>query len=258
MAHWYTNTGELAYTQPNKSKPGEFRNTNLGDAKKLGLFKSVTTVLQIPSKPMLNTWLEDQILEACLKHGLPDYFKANTPEDAVKQWKGKIREESQKIGKDSAILGSKIHDALESTIKNQGILVERHDLHEYIEPAFAILESRIDLKEAIAEGSTANKEHRYGGKVDLHSRVGDGYILDFKTKNKDVVDKKTPYFENCMQLAAYRLALDLPKAKCYNLYISTTKPGAVYFHEWTEEEVKKGERMFLLLNEYFDLSNNLI
>ena len=57
--HWYDKDGNPAYTQPNKSKPGETRPTTLRDAKAQNLSPSVTTVLKIMAARGLEIWKQN-------------------------------------------------------------------------------------------------------------------------------------------------------------------------------------------------------
>ena len=59
--HWYTSEGKAMHTMPLAKGDGE-RNTTLRDAKKLGLYPSVTTLLGLFAKPGLDRWKQDQLL----------------------------------------------------------------------------------------------------------------------------------------------------------------------------------------------------
>lgn len=87
----------------------------------------------------------------------------------------------------------------------------------------------------------------YGGAVDLPIYLGDGIIIDFKTKDMDTAkaEGKLAYDDHIMQLAAYRMGLGMPDAKLYNLFLSRDNPTVYQLHEWTEEEAQWGEMMFL-------------
>lgn len=253
--HWYNKEGQPEYTQT--ARAGHERPTTLSDAKKKGLFKSVTTILKLLDKPGLTRWTQDQILDAALSNPISKF--SDYSDESIIQWKAIVLDKANKIGRDTAELGSRIHDSLEGHFNPQK--TQDESLKDFTRPAIESMYKNIDksfLELCHVEQSFSNTTHRFGGKVDFFSRQDKGLILDFKTKNKDEVNPKTPYFEHCMQLAAYRIGLDLPEATCYNLYISSTKKGQVYLHRWAEEEVSRAERMFLLLNEYFDLSNGLI
>ena len=83
-----------------------------------------------------------------------------------------------------------------------------------------------------------------------------GIVLDSKTKEFDEDDKVVGYDENCMQLAAYRNGLGLPKARCANVFISRNKPGLVKVVEWSEADLEKGWKMFSLLVQLWRIKNN--
>ena len=82
----------------------------------------------------------------------------------------------------------------------------------------------------------------FGGQVDLHNVQ---WVIDFKSKT--TADKFKPgkmaYDEHRIQLSAYRIGLDMPTARCANVFISL-EDGQVDFHEHTEAELDKGWRLF--------------
>ena len=88
------------------------------------------------------------------------------------------------------------------------------------------------------------------------STAPNGIVLDTKTKEFDEGDKVVGYDENCMQLAAYRNGLGLPKASCANVFVSRTKPGLIRIVEWSEEDLEKGWKMFSLLVQLWRIKNN--
>ena len=59
-----------------------------------------------------------------------------------------------------------------------------------------------------------------------------------------------------MQLAAYRMGLDVPNARCANVFVSVTKPGLVKIVEWTKEDLDRAWGMFAHLKSYWELKNN--
>ena len=62
--HWYSKTGESAYTIVGSN--GKERNTNLRDARKHGYVPSVTTILGVAAKPALENWKINQALNSAL------------------------------------------------------------------------------------------------------------------------------------------------------------------------------------------------
>jgi hypothetical protein len=257
MSHFYTKDGQSAYEVPCKSRPGEMRATTLADAKKLGLVPSVTTIFQLLDKPALNHWLTEQVFIAI------DKLTPRKLDESLEIYKSRIITESKKISESTSKRGTEIHDKLEHYIKG---LRSAYDLSE--EADYKIINAvSLELEKLNPSWKWVTEQSFYhpagfGGKVDLHSQHDPfdpegGIILDFKTKNTADFTKKLAYPEHMMQLAAYRLGLDKPKAVCYDLFISTVEPGLVKLHKWTEEEIQKGEKMFLLLLEYWKLANNI-
>lgn len=238
--HWYDDKGNEAYTIVGTN--GKERDTTLRDARKFRYVPSVTTILDIPSKPGLDIWKQSQLLKAA--------FKYKQFEVEEKEWSNLVLHKSKIIGKQAALKGQQIHEEIELNIKNSRDVGE---LNEYVAPVLIKLLNELGDIKFICEKSFSYKKG-FGGKVDLH---GNGFVLDFKTKlNSLGFDKDLGYDNHCMQLAAYRLGLDMPKAKCYNLFISTEVPGLLQWKEWTEKELEKGLNMFLYLLKYWQLSNN--
>lgn len=254
MSHFYTKEGQSLYEVPCKSRPGEMRATTLADCKKLGLGVGVTEVFKLLDKPNLNNWIVDQIFLAFGSE------KGKKLDESPEAYKKRIKEKADMIRKTVSQRGTEIHDKLEQQIKTKQVNVNDKDLTILLKVVH-VLEVELGHTKWVTEQSFYHPAG-FGGKVDLHSQHDPfdpegGIILDFKTKNTDDFTKKLAYPEHMMQLAAYRLGLDKPKAACYDLFISTVEPGLVKLHKWSEEEIQKGEKMFLLLLEYWKLSNNI-
>ena len=66
--HWYTAEGAPLHRM--EAADGEFRNTTLRDARKLGLLPSVTSILGCIDKPALGDWRLRQVVDACASVGL--------------------------------------------------------------------------------------------------------------------------------------------------------------------------------------------
>lgn len=251
MGHWYRlDNGEPMY-EVLKSKGEGTRPTTLADARKLKLVPSVTGIIGILDKPMLTKWKMEQILKAIYE---------NPFEYGDKLWdkyKALIYAVSEKETKEAAELGSKIHDALEQFYTNGKIL--DLEFHKYCIPVIELISDRF--------GHTANwnAEHSFshplgfGGKCDLHLlpcyEYPNGIILDFKTKSTDNFKGVKAYFEQCMQLVAYREGLGMPRAECYNLFISTKEPGKLKLHKWEEEDCRRAWLGFKNLVEFWKIVN---
>lgn len=205
--HWYAKDGAPAYTQPNKSKPGEHRPTTLRDAKKLDLVPSVTTILQVASKPQLERWKLNQVMMAALT--LPPVDGESLAEFEARVW-----EDSNAQAKEARDKGTEIHGYIEAFYTNG-----THSDNPYVQAVGKALYEKFGPQDGgwLPEKSFAS-ELGFGGKIDLYSK---NVIIDYKTKDNSKMDFKRPmsYAENKMQLSAYRKGLGLENAAIANVYI---------------------------------------
>ncbi len=239
MSHFYDKLGNPVYQVPNISKGG-MRDTTLADARKLGLNRSVTTIIGAAASPGLDNWKQNQLLDAAVKYR-HDYLYKPT---SNLEFRNNVLKESEAVAKNAARLGTSIHDSIEKFIKTK----ELDDL--YSNHITAVMECLLPIMaEPESELSFAHIDG-FGGKVDCCSRKDKGIIIDFKTKDKDDLSGKLCYDNHIMQLAAYREGLKLPEAKCYNLFISTSKSGLVRLIEHSEKDIQKGWKMFSALLNY--------
>jgi hypothetical protein len=99
----------------------------------------------------------------------------------------------------------------------------------------------------------------FGGKVDLYCMADEhapvGIVLDAKTKDFGPDDKVDAYSEHIMQLAAYRVGLGLPHARCANVFASRTHPGLIKVVEHSEKELERSWLMFQCLLRFWCLKN---
>lgn len=245
--HWYSIEGDPKYTV--KAKDGKDRPTTLRDARKLNLVPSVTTILKVAAKPALEAWKMEQMLLAALT--LP-----RGQNESEKSFIDRVVADSKEAGKQAAERGTRIHESVEKWYRG-----DKDVEHAFIaDRTMANICKHFNLPENAPwapEASFGNEN--FGGKVDLSLHDEDlcsgGLVVDFKTKEFDFGDKVAVYDEHLMQLAAYRVGLGLPKARCANAFISTTNVGLVHIHEWSDEELERGWSMFECLMKYWRLKN---
>lgn len=241
MGHYYNRNSNPEYTV--KGKNGKDRDTIITDARKLKLVPSVTEVLKIPSKPGLEIWKLNQVLEAVLNNG------TSLAEKSPDRWKAMIMSAADESRKASAETGNKIHDAAENYFL-EGILDE--ETKDYIVPC--INEISKWAKDFTPEVAFAHRKG-FGGKIDLISRK-EKIIIDFKTKQDKAFSQKSLKTDDyCVQLSAYALGLDMD-ARCYNVFINVGSPGKYKIESYTKEEVTRGKRMFECLLKYWQFLNN--
>ncbi len=237
--HWYTRDGVPMYTV--EAAKGGQRNTTLRDARKLNLVPSVTTILNVAAKPGLTQWLQKQVLLAALT--LPRM--RDEPED---EFIARIIDDSKEQGRAAADAGTEIHASIQGFYEGQP--VTRHQ--EHITGCTRAISDVFGLHGWIAERAFGH-ELGFGGKVDLHSPQG--VVIDIKTKEFTDPEKVDAYDEHLMQLAAYRVGLGMPEARCANVFVSRSVPGLTRLVEWSQEDLTRGWQMFVALLNFWQLKN---
>jgi hypothetical protein len=239
--HWYTRDGQPRYTVIGAN--GKERNTTLRDARKENLIPSVTTIINVAANPVLNQWIQKQVLMAALT--LPK-VEGEADEDYI----SRIMTDSKQQGKDAADRGTEIHNAIQSFY--EGISTNAYS--EHVQGCVNALNAEYGSQAWIAERAFGH-DMGFGGKCDLHSANGDGLVVDIKTKDFGPDDKIDGYDSHLMQLAAYRVGLGIPSAKCANIFVSRSTPGLAVIKDWSEEELEKGWQMFYSLLRFWQIKN---
>jgi len=245
--HWYCAiTGEPRYTSVSK-KTGKIRNTTLRDAKAAPgtLVPSVSTITGQLSKDGLQTYFQQEAILATLANPCLD------GEDE-KSYLSRVIELAKKKSQDAMARGTLIHDFMEAFYSQEYM----PDMPAYVRVVDDAITAHFGAQLWIPEQSLVNQEG-YGGRCDLYCKPRydfSGVVLDFKTTIKSP-DEQTPYYENTLQLAAYRQVL-APTARCANVYINgDTNEVAIYEHD--EQDLKDGYEAFLSLLKVYQLKNKL-
>jgi hypothetical protein len=247
--HWYNKNGSPQYTV--KAKDGSNRPTTLRDARKMGLVPSVTTVLKVSAKPALEAWKLEQMLLAALT--LPRIEGENE-----KSLIARIVADSKESAKAAAERGTRIHESIEKHYKKEAVDPEHEKLvWAFEETVFNHFKTH-PHQTWHTEVAFAS-EMGYGGKIDLYAPQGlgvpDGIVLDAKSKAFSPDDDVKGYEEHGMKLAAYRMGLGLPYARCANVFVSVTHPNLIKVVEWSEEDLKRFWLMFNSLLDYWELKH---
>jgi len=242
--HWYTRDGVPRYTVMGKN--GKERNTTLRDARTESLVPSVTTVLNVAAKPALMQWMQRQVLMAALTLPKVD----NEVED---DYISRIIQDSKEQGRAAADAGTDIHAAVQGFYEGQ--VYPRHEHH--VRGCITALRVHFGDVGWIPERSFGHS-HGFGGKSDLYvpaSEGFDGIVVDVKTKEFSDPTKVDAYDEHLMQLAAYRVGLGVPAARCANIFVSRTVLGLSVVKEWSAEDLDRGWEMFCSLLKFWQLKN---
>lgn len=236
--HWYTRSGEPMYELVGKTGK---RPTTLRDARKLGLYPSVTTIIKSASAPALETWKQNQVLMAALT--LP-----RTPGESDVSFCERIMRDSQEQARKARDRGAAIHAAVQGHFENQQ---PDEEFWPHVKGVADLLAANCTPQTWIAEKSFGHGLG-FGGKCDLHSNE---WVIDFKTKEFAKDDELKTWDEHAMQLAAYRAGLanidNVEAQECGIVYVSTTNPGVCRLLRIDEAELQRGWEMFCGLLSYW-------
>jgi len=235
--HWYDRDGKAVFEVP-KAKGGGTRPTTIADARKLGLYPSVTTVLSVLAKPQLVDWQLGQVAGKAY---------TNPPQDGESQedYARRIISASQEQVGEAADLGTQIHAALEAHFKGEAV-PDGYDAYVY--PVSCLIEKEgITFREH--ELRLVNTNDGYAGTTDavFTDSIGFNGILDFKSRKTKPGQPCTPWETEPMQIAAYCVA-KFGSIKYNttgaNVYISTTEPGRVEIVTYSATQLEESWSAF--------------
>ena len=234
--HVYENTPEGI--QPRhlvQAKNGNMRPTYVSDFRKwLAEGKlvapSVTTILGILDKPALVNWKVDKHLEqafACKIDNYDDYLTE------VKRLTELSLDAAPRAGTD-------FHKILSDY--QAGIFPDNPHERMCADNTYAVIEEFTGFKASHFQSEVSFCKPSYAGQADL---ISDNWVIDFKTKQEASKFKpgKMAYDEHRLQLAAYRMGLGKPNARCANVFICL-EDGRVDFQEHLQLDLNKAELIF--------------
>jgi hypothetical protein len=246
-SHWYFPDGTPLHEVPRADGKGS-RPTSLRDARKLGLFPSVTNVLSILAKPGLDAWKQEQAILAALT--LPR-TEGETLDDFAKRV---LVDMTSEVGR-AADRGSAVHSAIEGYAQGRW-LPEDKEIARLFEPARQWFDKEVIAVHSV-EIATAHLEWGYAGRVDLVATLrstGRPTVIDFKTqktrRDKDGSFKPILHDTWPLQLEAYRMALasrdkGLADAAIASVVIGSTDPVPVVVKVWDDADKDGYFRAFL-------------
>lgn len=236
--HFYTKTEngvQPRHFVPMAKDPSKTRASRVTDARKAKKegeiwYPSVTSVLGIFDKPGLNVWKENIFLEYA--------FQVDKTNMEMGSWIDAVRAKAQERFEEAPQAGTDIHDVLEKYIRD-GIEPEcdsERDICRNVEGK---------LLEMCGEQDWRCEEYFYsGGYAGCADLVSDEWVIDYKSKQEASKFKpgKMAYPEHAQQLAAYSEGFGGGR-KCANIFICL-ETGEVDFHLHSEEEIKRGWKVF--------------
>ena len=237
--HWYTKDGEPMYTIIGAN--GKERKTTLRDARQLSLVPSVTTVMNMIAKPSLENWKMNQVLNSALT-------LERHEGESLQSFSYRCRQDSQKVGKEAAERGTKIHAMIEKGFLGTSTNKPYKAVKKY-------LDEHYPDEEWIAEDSFC-ADQGYGGMIDLYSKSG--IFVDFKTK--DNLEGKDPkrlvYDSHGMQLSAYAQGCGFDDPERVSIFVDRKDTALIACYIWDKESHAKHLAMFNNILEYWKLEKN--
>tara|TARA_R100001460_G_scaffold17328_4_gene37443 strand:+ start:1003 stop:1782 length:780 start_codon:yes stop_codon:yes gene_type:complete len=237
--HWYDKDGEPMYTIIGAN--GKERNTTLRDAKSLGLVPSVTTIIGTIAKPALENWKINQALKTAIN-------LEREEGETLDAFGYRCKQESQKIGREAAELGTKIHAMIEKGFLGKS----KNKTYKLIKK---ILDDEFPNEKWKAEDSFCAKSG-YGGKIDLYSKSG--IFVDFKTKVniKDKDPSKLVYDDHGMQLSAYAQGCEIDEPERVSIFVDRNDPTYISYYIWDKDTHERHLSMFNHMLSFWKLSKN--
>ena len=239
--HWYYRSGEPAHQLPTKKDPSQLKNTTLGDAKKLGLVPSVTTILKAVANFNLSSWRERTLLSTAYENK-----GVNLPLD---QWSAMVKESAFAQVGQAADEGTQYHLVIESIVNNVDLPDYELTIPVEFFTGFSSWWHGMKLETYQTEVSFAHHDG-FGGRMDFvgYDEHGRDVFVDWKTQDTKH-GKPAGFYRDSypVQLAAYMEGYRDKVAKnmefVYNprlisVVISRSEPGRIEHVEWPEDNHK--------------------
>jgi hypothetical protein len=223
--HWYDAEGRSAHVILGKN--GNERNTTVADARKLGLYPSVTSILGIMDKPQLTNWKIEQAIMSSLT--LP-----KEENETLEEYAKRIVKDSKESTTKAAEHGTKMHTEMENILLGRACSTDEV-LKPYIETFREWASENVEKTYWCEKGLVGAG---YAGRCDAYVKlrgVGDA-IIDLK--NRKVNPKYDPFYDtDCAQLWAYRAASENPKCACVSVVLASNDATKLTTNVWDEDEL---------------------
>lgn len=227
----------------------KMRNTDLRDARKLGLYPSVTNIIRILDKPLLTAWREEQMVMAALT--LP-HIEGETLDERARR----VVRDAQSIVEDAAKRGKLLHTACEMYLIHGEIAP--HPMVEELFQPFPVWARENILDVEYTEKTIVGVG--YAGTLDLKAEVRNygRRICDFKSR-KPYNGKMGTYPEDGYQLAAYLEGDALTNKRAdgaLSILINSQEPSEPHVHAWDAAAMEHGWEVFKTMFKLWKLLKN--
>jgi len=194
---------EVPRAKPKKLDDGTtstMRNATLGDAKKMGLLVSNTTILKdtYATSPQIIDWQKDQVLNACIEFPF-DRQKIDTE---IESYKSMILAKSNEVRNATADRGKFIHACINRFIVT-GTMTDDPICNHAIEQLKTYMVKR-NVTKATSEKHLGSRKIGFAGTPDLYCNTdSNDIIIDMKSTNFKSFDKPYPSWK--LQLGGYHI-----------------------------------------------------
>jgi hypothetical protein len=221
MAHYYTADGKLVEMIPARTT-GRDRKITASEAKRQGLYPSVTTLLQAASSPGLNRWYVQTAVKAAYENPYSG--------GPVDEWIANIAAKGSEIAENAANQGTAIHAWICALLGGAPVSEPFMNIS-----ARRIAQMAVDwlnykgYRVLQTERPFVSTEYGYGGTIDLIVGKPDGSRAWIDIKTNEFTDNPPDYSEHRYQICAYALAhnVDFSEEVCEILYVSRAVPGLI-------------------------------
>jgi hypothetical protein len=260
-SHWYTLDGKPCHTQPTKkgAKNPE-RPTNINDAKLLRLLPSVSAITAMMDAPGLDFYKRKRVAEAA-------YDCPVSSHEDKKEYCSFVLKKADEPMLRAREFGSSIHAPLDAHYGQNKPISEADDiklpdgrevpLKWFLGPVIQKVDG-MGLEIYSTERILVS-ELGYAGTCDmLGTKDGMPIIGDYKTKTTTEGEPIVSPFAYQMQIAAYwKAAFPLSSAPMsgFNLFISSTEPGRVEPHHYSNKELTRAWDAFKCCLELWKIVN---
>lgn len=240
-SHWYFPDGTACHEVQMKTDKTKTRDTNLSDARKLGLYPSVSNVIRMLAAPQLEAYKIEKAILAALT--IPN-VEGEALDDRVKRALRTSREEVDEARK----RGTLCHKCIEDYLTTGDF--KPHDMVAEIMDKFRDW-FRANVDEVIFTEKTL-VGNGYAGRSDIGAWLkGEDvpFILDFKTR-KPSQGKLRCYDEDGMQLGAYAMAFrknfpDYERVRTASVLINSETPSEPTLNKWSPEDQSRLSKAFV-------------
>jgi hypothetical protein len=223
---FYTPRGEPAY------------DATLREARKEGLYPSVTTILSVMAKPALESWKSTQYVLAALTRGAK-------PGEDVDRVAGEVIADGEREAGLAALWGATFHGLIEDFASGRAV-APNPDMAMHWEMFLSWWAKSV--AEVIASEAVVAHPSGYAGRIDMVARMHSGGVAIIDFKGRKVRGKVEWYDDQVMQLAAYAQAYEHmhpgTMTGCMSVVIDRDNPSLPHAKAWTMQERERGLRMF--------------